>query len=632
MKIITVIPISRGIGKDTLTYFTKEDVSVGSIVSVPLRSKTAHGLVTTTREIQDAKSDVKGLSYNLKKIDKIKSESFLSESFVKSASDIADYYATTAGAVLSALVPKAVLESDKEFFSKSPEKENVVAHEVLLLQSADEERYATYKSIIREEFARGKSVFFCLPTTEDIKNARSALEKGIEIYTFTLHGGLSKKETAKLWQKILAESHPVLIVATGLFLSLPRADIGTIILEKESSRAYKMQSRPFLDIRTVAEIIAKNANRKLIFGDMLLRVETLWKQKNGEYQELSPLKFRSLSVSTCSIVNMREPADMKKKEFAVISGDLKKMLSDAWQNSERTFLFCGRKGLYPQTVCSDCGTVVACKNCGAPVVLYKKKVGDKLQNFFVCHHCGERRDAAELCVHCRGWRLMTLGIGTERVFEDVKVLFPDRPIFLMDTEHVKTHAQAIKTRDNFYDTAGAICVGTEMALTYLNQKIENTAVVSVDSFFSVPDFRLGEKVFHILLEMRAETSKKMLIQTRRTETKIFDYAVSGNLIDFYRDEINERKNMGFPPFSTYVKLTLEGSRAAVKKNMEEIVKFLRPFEVSVFDALIPGKNNACVAHGLFSLPRENLPNKGLLEKLRALPPFCAVKIDPDTLL
>ena len=156
--------------------------------------------------------------------------------------------------------------------------------------------------------------------------------------------------------------------------------------------------------------------------------------------------------------------------------------------------------------------------------------------------------------------------------------------------------------------------------------------MSVDSFFSIPDFRIQEKIFHILLELRALSQKKMLIQTRQTQTKIFDYAIYGNLIDFYRDEINDRKEIGYPPFVTYIKLTLEGSKPAVKKQMEEIVEFLKPYDLSVFDAFNPGKKTAFTIHGLISLSQGAWPDKILLAKLRELPPFVAIKIDPDTLL
>src|SRR3989344_7073170 len=262
MRILTVIPIAKGITKDTLTYFTKKEVAVGSIVSIPLRKKMVYGLVTGSRSATEIKSELKSLSY------------------------------------------------------KKKEPPAGIFHETVLLQTDDEERSATYRSLIREEFARGRSVFFLLPTTEDLLNAHSTLEKGIEKYTYTLHSGLSKKEIVAKWKEIVSEEHPVLLVATGQFLSLPRSDLGTIILENESSRGYKMQGRPFIDIRTAAEIITKEAKVRLILGDMFLRIETLWAEKNQEknitYSELVPLKFRSLTSSVCEIENTKSPADMKK--------------------------------------------------------------------------------------------------------------------------------------------------------------------------------------------------------------------------------------------------------------------------------------------------------------------------------
>ncbi|KKR31367.1 MAG: Primosomal protein N' [Parcubacteria group bacterium GW2011_GWF2_39_8b] len=644
MRILTVIPIAKGITKDTLTYFTKKEVAVGSIVSIPLRKKMVYGLVTGSRSATEIKSELKSLSYSIKKIDNIQSRSFLSDSFVQSVQKIADYNAASAGAVLSALIPTAILENSGELSYKKKEPPAGIFHETVLLQTDDEERSATYRSLIREEFARGRSVFFLLPTTEDLLNAHSTLEKGIEKYTYTLHSGLSKKEIVAKWKEIVSEEHPVLLVATGQFLSLPRSDLGTIILENESSRGYKMQGRPFIDIRTAAEIITKEAKVRLILGDMFLRIETLWAEKNQEknitYSELVPLKFRSLTSSVCEIENTKSPADMKKKEFAIFGVKLKNLIKRARENNEHSFLFCGRKGLYPLTVCTDCGTIVVCKNCNAPVVLYgnqsinpKHTAGLRL---FVCHHCGERRNANELCLHCGGWRLNPMGIGLERVVKEIETFFPEAKVVVMEGGSVTTHKQAVKARNLFYNTPGAILVGTEMALTYLNQKIENTTVVSIDSYFSIPDFRINEKVFHILLAIQELSEKNFLIQTRQERTsapwKIFDYALRGNLIDFYRDEIEDRKKIGYPPFTTYIKITLEGEKTAVKKQMDDISSILKPYELSVFDAWNPGSAKKFSVHGLISLPKEKWPDKILLQKLHSLPPYVMIKVDPDTLL
>ena len=111
MFIITIIPISRGIGKDTLTYFTAEKVALGSLVSVPIRGKKSHGLVIEIKEASEAKMELKNLSYAMKKIDKVQQQAFLSPTFVEAAKNIADYYAATVGSVLAQLVPKAILDA-----------------------------------------------------------------------------------------------------------------------------------------------------------------------------------------------------------------------------------------------------------------------------------------------------------------------------------------------------------------------------------------------------------------------------------------------------------------------------------------------------------------------------------------
>ncbi len=633
MQIITIIPISKGIPKDVLTYFTKDEIDLGSLVKIPLRKKTAYGLVIDAVKAEEVKSQIKSLPYSMKKIEEIKSRYFLPEYFIESAKRISDYNAGSVGSVLYSLIPKIILEESDSINFEKKERPKDTFNEIALLQSDNEERFATYKSLVREEFARNHSVFFCIPTSEDLVNSKAILEKGIEKYTYVLNSNLSKKELLENWKKILEENHPVLIIGTGQFLSIPRNDIGTIILEKESSRAYKTQTRPFLDIRTVVEMLAKEMKARLVIGDTLLRVETLWGEKKGKYAQLSPLKFRSLSPANCEIVDMKIPQEMKSKEFKIIGDKLKELISNTISNNENLFLFCARKGLSPITICSDCGTVVSCKNCKMPVVLYgKKEEAGGAKNIFVCNHCREKFDTRITCTHCGGWRLNPMGIGTEKVKEEIEKIFPKANIFIFDKDHVNTQKKAEKIRNNFYGSPGSICIGTEMAIPYLNQKIENTAVVTLDSYFSIPDFQINEKVFHILLEMRYISLKEFIIQTRQENTKIFEYATKGNLIDFYRDEIEERKTLGYPPFNKYIKITLEGEKNTIRKEMEKIKTFFEPYKVQIFDAFGKSIKNKHTVHGLLYLEAEQWPEKNILSKIRQLPPQAIVKIDPASLL
>jgi len=650
MKLLSVIPISRGINKESLSYFTGSDITIGSVVKVPLRKKTIPAIVIGSEDVSDVKSEIKNASFETRKVEKIKSSALLSPEFMSAVNESALYFASTSGSVLHSVVPNTIIEEAEKIKLNRPLTPSLSnegrkkdrAHEKLVIQSDDEERYATYKSLIREEFAKGYSVFFCLPTIQDIKKAHEKLSKGIEQYTFVLHSLLNKKEQIEMWNKAANEEHPSLIIATGPFLSIPRNDIGTVIIDKENARAYKNQTRPFVDIRIFAETLAKNIKAKIIFGDLLLRTETVWRHNEAEIFEVAPLKFRSLTTATPKLINMREPvpADLEKgkddkpfeagrePKFKLFSDDILDLIKRNQENDENLFIFVARRGLFPSTVCADCGSLVKCNTCGAPTVLHKATN----ENFFLCHRCGEHRSAMEKCNNCQSWRLATFGIGIEGVEEEIKSKFPDIKIFKIDSDSASTHKKAIDIMNKFYSSPGSILLGTEMALLYLKDSVANSAVVSIDSFFSIPDFRVNEKVMNILLKIRACTSRNFLVQTRDIEQKILKYATAGNLADFYRDEIKERENLLYPPFSIPIKITLQGDKKTVLAGMETLQKDMAPYEVDIFPAFIPIQKGKFSMHGLIKVKRGEWVDQDLLHKLNSLSPSYTINVDPESLL
>ena len=646
MKVIHVIPISRGILLDRLSYFTAQEVSIGKTVLVPLRKKMIHALVVGVEHVSDIKSDLKSSTYALRKMEHVEINDFLSPEFINSTQQTADYFATSTGSVLNALIPKSLLinlNSIEMSEKDSTEKKNAVSErtpratntsaEQLVLQADDEERFVSYKSLIREEFAQHVSVFMCLPTIEDIKKAQQMLEKGIEQYTYVFHSGLTKKELVTRWNKLQTETHPVLIIATGQYLCIPQKHIGTIILEREGSRAYKLPIRPFLDMRTFVSIYAKNIRARLILGDMLLRTETIWKLKNDEYVELSPLKFRSETSAEHIIIDTRnsDTAEGENKTFQVLSKEVKRLIEWNKERSENLFIFAVRKGLAPLTLCGDCGTVTVCSTCSSPVVLHGGTHAEE-ERYFECHTCGKRRDAKELCGHCGSWKLVTLGVGIELIEKEIKATFPHVKTFRLDAHSSTTHKKALDVVTKFYNTPGSILIGTEMALLYLNKHIENAAVASIDALFSLPDFRVGEKILSILLKIRSLAKENFVLQTRNPEEKIFDYAMKGNLADFYRDEIEERRSFGYPPFSTFIKITLQGEEKAVEKEMEKLPALFEPYETTLFPAFTSTVRGKYVMHALIKIPHGEWVNTHILATLRSLPPQFMIKVDPESIL
>lgn len=404
-------------------------------------------------------------------------------------------------------------------------------------------------------------------------------------------------------------------------------------MDKENARSYKLQARPYLDMRYFTEKFAEENKIRIIFGDLLLRTETIYRYKNAELVEVAPLKFRSLSTSSQEIIDMKEikkPDEngIERVEFKIISPKLETLLKENIQNNEHMFVFVGRRGLSPSTVCADCGTIVICNSCGAHTILHKSSV----ENFFLCHKCGERRSALEKCRNCSGWRLTTLGIGAELVEKEIEDMFPEQKIFKINTDVTPTHKKAVAEIEKFYSAPQGILVGTEMALLYLSEKISNSAVVSIDSFFSIPDFRINEKVLNILLKIRSVTDKNLLIQTRDSKQKIFEYAVRGNLVDFYKEELEDRKALNYPPFSILVKVNIVGTKAEVMEAVEKLQKFIEPYEIDIFPAFIPQSKGKYSVNGVVKIKKEEWPNEKLLGIFKTLPPSYSVNVDPESLL
>jgi primosomal protein N' (replication factor Y) len=486
--------------------------------------------------------------------------------------------------------------------------------------------------IIREEFAKRESVFMLVPTSHEAEYFKKVFEKGIEQHVFVLHGSITKKETVHIWNTIIESSHPILVIATALFLSLPKI-WSTIIVERESSRHYKMINRPHLDIRTVAEMVAKEMNASCIFSDVMLRIETLTRYEQNEIGEVSEPRWRSTNNASMTLIDMQK-YNKDKKEFTIISDELKTLIIHNKASYRHLFIYVARRGSGSQTICKDCGTTVLCKNCNTPVVLHTTaQKSDATNNrFFLCHTCGTKRPAEDICISCGGWRLEMYGIGIEKVLKEVKTLVGEDCVFRIDSDTTPTKKKILTTIESFNDKPGGILIGTDMALYYLDNQVENIAVASLDSQFSIPDFRIKEKIFHTLLRLRSLASQELLIQTRYTNLSLWQYAIKGNLIDFYREEVALRKKYSYPPECTLIKISYTGTPSLVRTEMQHIKELFAAWDVSIFPAFIEMKKGAFTMHASLRLKKGAWPDPMLHATLRGLSMGYSVNVDPENLL
>ncbi len=651
MQIITVAPIVRGAIQGALTYFSKNPLEIGTLIMVPVRTREVPALVLEVKELSSAKSAIKSSDYAIRKIVRHKPRRVWSNAFLKAALEAANFSAQGLGETLLAITPKAILDAHLEGALDEPPLEPTTKNgksKILAIQMPSHDRMQSYVGFVRESFARHESVFICLPTEDDALRVSEELKRGIEDYTFIFHSTLTKKRLLERWQGALDSEHAILVIGTPQYLSLPRY-FKTIIIDEEHAKSWKTMMRPLVDFRVFAESYAQNAGSSLVFGAPILRTEIHKRIAEHQIEEFGRIQSHTYKDIITEILDPRiEEKEIKertgRRTIQILSEKIRALIESAQERKENVVLISARKGLSPITACGDCGTLVRCPSCDTPLVIHKKEDS----RIFSCHSCGYMRipedGTHESCTNCGGWRLDALGIGIGRIEEELTLLFPDVRQFVFDGDRVKTRAQAHKLVAQFEKHIGAILVATPMAIPYLTAT-NHTAIISIDSLFAIPDFRMNERIFALILALREKTSQTFLVQTRTDDQTLLEQALSGNLSAFTENELALRKAFSYPPYGTIIKITLRGVKTEIQEEMARLKNFLAEYSPIVPNTMSRSTSkifqrktktgavqNIFSMHMILKLKEDAWPNNTLLSKLRALPPQFTIEANPDNLL
>lgn len=652
MFTLSISPITKYPFKEPLTYWSPERASVGSIIEINLRNRKEIGLVLECDPIENSKYQLKRSNFQTKKIKEIKKSLPYNKELVASAISTAHKYLIPEGVVLNELIPTElqdwmikhgetfnVKKHKKESEDEKDTEEKEVAPAIVsknkepyILQQSTSDRISTYRSIIREEFAKGDSVVIVAPTIQAVVNLKKELERGVEAYTISLHSSVGKKDLNASLELIKTSTHALLLITTPAFFSISthlQQNPSVIIMEEESSRNWKTITRPQFDWRFLITSYCNSIDSKFIFADTLLRIETLYRHDEGRYVEVTPLVFRPQERSASTIIDMNDPAHKKPNEFKVLSIDLVSLIKFAIHKEKKIFLYASRKGLAPQTTCGHCGKTVECEDCKAPVVLHNaKNEGDR---YFLCHHCGKKRPALESCKNCNSWKLITLGVGIDTVVEALEKELPKVKVYKVDRETTSTEKKVQNVIEQWTKNESSVLIGTEFAIQHI-PKVDFTAIVSFDSLFSIPDFRAPERIVHITLDLMHKTKEHILIQTRQKDQSLLQEITKGTLADFYNREIKLRKELDYPPFKTFIKISMKGDRASISKEMSTLQEVLADWSPDVFPAFVPTIGGKSILHMLITIPPQTeIPHK-LAKILYSLGSQFEVTVEPESVL
>lgn len=678
MYIVTVIPIARGIPKASLTYFAKEAPPLGFIITVPVRTREVPALVIKTRDATDEKTMLKSSGYAIKKISRAHPRQIFTEAFLAAAEKTAEFSVQSLGETLLAIIPATILGNyltqsfpsvAKGYGGATPAltmnqdiSSSSSRNDIRALQDITPVRIDAWKRLIRESFARHESVFICVPARGDVERLIPELSHGIEDYTFLFHAEVPKKHLLDRWSLAAKTSHPIVVIGTPQYLMLPRY-FKTIVLDEEHARGWNTFVRPSIDLRIFVEHYAGASGSILILGAPILRPETHERIRREEitpFGRIAPhARLQKQEQNHELVTEIIDPRpeekairQREKQAFVILSEKIRDVITHASTHREHVVLLAARTGLAPVTVCRDCGTLVRCPACDTPLVMHKTDGGKESGvRVFSCHACGlirlPEKNLNETCRTCGGWRLIPLGIGVQGIEEEILRMALDMPRFVIGSHGTKTRAQVEKIILQFEKTpatkkTGAILIGTP-AIVPLLPFVHHTAIISIDSLFSIPDLRMSERIFALILALREKTLRTLLIQTRADDTTLISQALDGNLAEFIDTELALRKAFAYPPFGTIVKITVRGPRATLAKEMTMLKKFLSDYAPLCPNTCTREARNVFRMHAILKLPENTWPpvaqvyggikpDKTLLVKLQTLPRTFTIEVNPDHLL
>jgi primosomal protein N' (replication factor Y) len=304
--------------------------------------------------------------------------------------------------------------------------------------------------------------------------------------------------------------------------------------------------------------------------------------KKLEAHEIMPLHSRNdapIDVIAMHDENASASPYLSRKTVTILHG----MKTNA---KGHYFLYAHRKGMYPTTVCSDCGTIFSCPKCDRPYVLHK--IGGV--RTYVCHGCEHlvrvSEDSTLSCRHCSGWRMQTLGIATTGVEEELSKL--GLPLFVIDSERTNTRSKAKKVYKQWKEAPFGILIGTEMAHNLLDHGVcDGITVLSLDSLFALPEYRTDEKIVTLVTEMAEKVKQtgdhdgRLILQTRLKKMPIIKHIHASSYIQIYQEMLRERETFLLPPYYTVIKASFENLHEDMRTSLESA---LEPYVLEWFEA------------------------------------------------
>jgi primosomal protein N' (replication factor Y) len=400
-----------------------------------------------------------------------------------------------------------------------------------------------------------------------------------------IHSHLKEGERYDTWRQIRDGKIDVVIGArSALFAPLPR--LGLVVIDEEHDASYKndleFTNQPPYHAREIALEMARQLDLVVILGSATPDVETFFKSERGQIRRLelpqrviaheqvgTPVQYQELPP--VEIVDLR--AELISGNRSIFSRALQVALNETLARGEQAILFLNRRGTASALVCRDCGQAVKCSRCRNPFTLHKYK--DAAVGELVCHHCGKRAKMPYRCPNCGSTRLRGLGLGTEKLEEQVRAEFPLARTLRWDFDVTQGKDAHELLLEAFLRGDANVLIGTQMIAKGLDlPRVTLVGAVNADTSLFLPDFRAGERTFQLLAQVagragRSARGGKAILQTYNPENYAIQAAAHHAYREFYAREMEFRREAGYPPYRPLIRLLWSGDSAAQGRDASE---------------------------------------------------------------
>jgi len=459
------------------------------------------------------------------------------------------------------------------------EHSGLLDHQTFLLHGITSSgKTEIYLRAAEETIKRGKQVIVLVPeialTPQTVRRFLSRFPGQVGL----VHSKLSEGERYDTWRRARTGKLKVIIGArSALFTPLP--NIGLIVLDECHDGSYYQSQPPFYNAVTAAQEYARLCGAVCVLGSATPTIEQRFAAERKQIEKLDlPNRVMDSVLPPVQIVDMRE--ELKSGNRGIFSRVLAESLAETISRGEQAILFLNRRGTATYIFCRDCGHVMKCPKCETPLTLHTDE-----KERLLCHHCGYERQIPKTCPVCEGKNIRAYGLGSEKVEAEVQAMFPGARTLRWDWETTRKKDSHEMILTHFANHQADILVGTQMLAKGLDLPLVTlVGIVLADVGLTLPDPFASERVFQTLTQVagragRSSRGGKVVMQTFMPEHYAIQAASRHDVSGFYEQELNYRKQLGYPPYARLARL--EYRHADPAKAEEESQKAAGRLKVKI---------------------------------------------------